>query len=129
MLDQLKKLNSNVEVISNCFKNDELIKLYKKTKILVNIHQTDHHHTLESLRVLPALSHGVLIVSENVPLKETIPYHEYIIWSNYESLAETVKNVEDNYEHYFNQIFNKNLYDVLDKISNDNKTKLLNLFI
>jgi len=129
MLNELKKSNSNVEVVSNCFKNDDLLKLYEKTKILVNIHQTDHHHTLEGLRVLPALSQGVLIVSENVPLKDSIPYHEYIIWSNYENLAETVKNVEDNYEEYFNQVFNKNLYNVLGKLSNDNKTKLLNLFI
>jgi hypothetical protein len=129
MLNQLKNTNTNFEVVSNCFDNDELIRLYEKTKILVNIHQTDHHHTLEGLRVLPALSQGVLIVSENVPLKETIPYHEYIIWSDYENLTETVKNVEDNYEYYFNKVFNTNLHNILDKISNDNKEKLLNLFI
>jgi hypothetical protein len=129
ILNQLKTENIVIEEVSNCFDNFCLKNLYNKTKIMVNIHQTDHHHTLEELRILPALSQGVIIVSENVPLKETIPYSEYIIWSDYGNLAKTTKIVEENYEYYFKKIFNKKLQKILDNVLNDNKTKLLNLFI
>jgi hypothetical protein len=93
--------------VNNCYSSKELIGQYDKTKILVNVHQTDHHHTFEELRVLPALQRGVIVVSESVPLKTAIPYNEYIVWSSYEDLAKTIKDVQDNYDAYHKKIFNR----------------------
>lgn len=126
MFNELKN-NNKIRIVSDCFTNNCLINLYNKTKIIVNIHQTDHHHTFEELRTLPALSQGVIIISEEVPLKESIPYHEYIIWSKYEDLPETFKNVNDNYEFFFKKIFNQKLMTLLDTIKNENKTKFFKL--
>jgi len=129
MFNQLKKSNDRIRIVSDCFTNNCLTNLYDKTKIIVNIHQTDHHHTFEGLRILPALSQGVIIISEEVPLKESIPYYEYIIWSKYEDLPETLKNVNDNYEYFFKNIFNQTLINLLDTIKSENKSKFLKLLI
>jgi hypothetical protein len=128
LFNKLRQVNNNIKIISDCFDGDCLTDQYRKTRIMINIHQTDHHHTFEELRVLPALSQGVVIISENVPLKELIPYNEFIIWSDYKNLTETLKNVEENYDYYYNKLFNKKLTNLLNDLSNDNKLKFLNLF-
>ena len=89
-------------------------------RILVNVHQTDHHHTFEELRVLPALCNGVLIISEEVPLKEEIPYSESIIWSSYDRLPETIEKVKENYDYYYKKIFTEKLHSDLVKLQEDN---------
>jgi hypothetical protein len=95
--------------------------VYKNSKVLVNVHQTDHHHTFEELRVLPALLNGVIVVSEDVPLKEKIPYSDYIVWASYDNIAQTVKDVSNNYEYYFNKIFtNSKLMECIKKMQDLN---------
>jgi len=114
ILNYLKQLSVEHTSISNCYTNDCLYDIYKRAKILINVHQTDYHHTFEELRVLPALLNGVIVVSEDVPLKEKIPYGEYIVWSKYDNIAQTVKDVADNYEYYFNKIFtNSKLKEII----------------
>jgi hypothetical protein len=91
--------------INNCFEPNKLEDILKQTKIIINIHQTPHHHTLEELRVLPALECGVIVISEKSPLIETVPYHDLIIWSSYDEIIEKVKEVINNYEFLHNKIF------------------------
>lgn len=79
--------------------------LYARTRILVNIRQTDHHDTLEELRVLPALRSGVIIISELAPYKELSRYSEFIIWGALDELPEIICHVRDNYEATWNSIF------------------------
>ena len=79
--------------------------LYARTRILVNIRQTDHHDTLEELRVLPALRSGVIVISEIAPYKELTRYSEFIIWGTLDELPEIIRNVQDNYEATWNSIF------------------------
>jgi hypothetical protein len=93
--------------MTNCYDCDDLQKLYKNTRILINIHQTDHHHSFEELRVLPALQCGVIVVSEWSPLYEKVPYNDYVIWANFENLIPTVLHVIENYDHYYHSIFGK----------------------
>jgi len=81
---------------------------YKKSKVLINLHQTDFHHTVEELRILPALLNGLIVISEDSPLKETIPYHEYVIWTTYDKLVETANEVLENYNFYYEKIHGKN---------------------
>jgi len=124
-LTQMSKLGIDNTTVGDCFSNECLLDLYNKTKIMVNVHQTDHHHTFEELRVLPALLNGVIIVSEDVPLKEKIPYNQYIIWANYDDIPSKTKEVIDNYDFYYDKIFNDpKLLDIL----NDMKYKNKNLF-
>jgi hypothetical protein len=96
----LNELGSNHINRNNCFEKDELIKLYSSTKVLINIHQTDFHHTAEELRILPALACGVIVIAEDSPLKETIPYHESVIWVPYNEIVSKTKEVLENYEVY-----------------------------
>ena len=104
-LDRARKAGLPLKNVRGLFGKNKLKQLYKRTKILVNIHQTDHHDTFEELRILPALLCGVIIVSEDVPLKEHIPYNKFIIWSSHENMMDTVKSVYDNYEYYYKKIF------------------------
>ena len=91
--------------ICDCFESEKLKELYKNTKILINVHQTEHHDTLEELRILPALLCGVIVISEYSPLYKEVPYYDYIVWSSYENMIPTVKDVLNNYESYYNKIF------------------------
>ena len=110
--------------VNGCFTSSDIMSRYETTKILVNVHQTDHHHTLEELRVLPALSRGVIVISEDVPLKEHIPYGEHIVWSDYDSLCDTIIDVQNNYEEYYKKIFNNGLTTLLSSLEVSNNRNL-----
>ena len=79
--------------------------VYDASAILLNIHQTPHHHTLEEMRILPALMRGVVVISEIVPLAETVPYSSFIVWSSINDLPATITDVLTNYETYFDRFF------------------------
>jgi len=111
--------NFNYKNVNNCFDKKDLKNIYQNTKILINIHQTDHHHTFEELRVLPALLNGIIIISEDSPLKEMVPYNKYIIWTDYDNIIEKTKDILDNYDKYYNDIFNENF-----KIEDSNQDRL-----
>ena len=96
------------------------IDIYNRTKVLVNVHQTDYHHTFEEFRVLPILQSGVIVISEDSPLKEYIPYNEHIIWCSYSDIEYVTKEVMNNYEHYHNIIFNDKLSDIISRMKDDN---------
>jgi hypothetical protein len=123
IVDEFKNLwtkEINYHNVHNCFSKHELQELYLKTKVLVNIHQTDHHHTLEELRVLPALQCGVLVICEKCPINSNryfnVVYDDYIIWAEYGDIVQKTVEVLDNYEKYFHDIFltpkQVNLYEL-----------------
>jgi len=91
--------------INSCFTKQRIQELYLKTKILINIHQTDHHHTFEELRVLPALLNGTLVISEISPLSELVPYTKCVIWTTYDKMVSTVKDILARYDEVHKQIF------------------------
>jgi hypothetical protein len=91
--------------IQNCFEKEQIRQLYVDTKILLNIRQTPHHDTLEELRILPALLNGVIILSEDAPLRNAVPYSEFIIFVSPEAMAGKIRYVLENYEHVWNGIF------------------------
>jgi hypothetical protein len=104
-LDHASTSGLRVRNVSGVYDGALLQKLYRDTRILVNVHQTDHHHTFEELRVLPALLCGVVVVSETVPLREEIPYHDFIVWCDYDQIIDTVRAVRDDYESYRRKMF------------------------
>lgn len=88
----------------NLSQAEDLMRVFSTAKIVLNIHQTDYHHTAEEFRLLPALLCGAVVVSEDVPLRETIPYQRYIIWTNLTSFPNTLKDITNNYQAYYDRI-------------------------
>lgn len=102
-LENLFALNVKHKNINNVF--DGLEDLYQNIKILINIRQTDHHDTLEELRILPALRCGVIVVSERAPLVEKTRYSKYIIWSELDEIPAVVADIQNNYAFWHKKIF------------------------
>jgi len=126
ILADMVKLNIPNKTIESCFSSQCILDLYDSCRILVNVHQTDHHHTFEELRVLPALLNGVIIISEDVPLKETIKYSDYIIWVNYDEIANKTLEVMNNYDYYYNKIFGDGVLSLILTNLKDNNIKTIN---
>jgi hypothetical protein len=124
LLENIKNKNMEHTNINNCFEKKQLKALYRNTKIIINIHQTDHHHTFEELRVLPALLNGVIVIAENSPLYESIPYYKHVIWSSYDNILDKVIEVENNYEDYYKKIFNEEFLSIVKKLEIDNYNNL-----
>ena len=124
LLHKLKDNQINHTNINNCFEKNKLQDILKRTKILVNVHQTPHHHTFEELRVLPALECGVIVISEKSPLNELIPYNDLIIWVNYDDIVNKLKEVLDNYEDYHEKIFSIEHRNILNNLSGQNHDTL-----
>ncbi len=85
----------------------DLRDLYSSAKVMVNAHQEWFRHSIEEFRVLPALSRGCIVISEDVPLRHCIPYHEYIVWAAFEDLADVTSEVMQHYDDYFEKIHGK----------------------
>lgn len=94
---------------------------YARHGVLLNLNQTNHHHTLAELRVLPALLQGTIVVSEPAAVLEHVVYSDMIIFSQPEDLALTLKKVERNHGSLWKSIFlsskNKNLRADLQRIN------------
>ena len=124
MNDVLTKNGFQFLNVNNCFIKNDLQHLYKNTKILINIHQTEHHHTFEELRVLPALQCGVIVISENSPLSELVPYNDYIIWTSYDKILEKTIEIINNYDYFHDLIFVKDKNKKLDQFNDVNYNTL-----
>ncbi len=125
LIDSLREAKLEHANVTNCFSHQEIFNLYSDAKILINIHQTQHHHTFEELRVLPALLCGCIVISEDVPLKEYIAYSKFIIWCNYDSIISKAKEVSENYERYFNSIFiESDLSQVINEMAEKNLSNI-----
>jgi hypothetical protein len=120
-LEKLRAHKILFENINHRFKN--LDEVYLKTKILINIRQTDHHDTLEELRILAALRCGVIVISENAPLKEYCRYSKFILWGNIEDLPMMIQDVQKNHLQYHQNIFNASFYTRMQRLENSNKSR------
>lgn len=120
LLNKIKNENIHHINVHNCFEKTELNNILKRTKILINIHQTDHHDTFEELRVLPALESGVIVISEKSPLNHLIPYNDLIIWETYDNIIDKLKEVINNYDMYHEKIFSTENKCLLNTIKNKN---------
>jgi len=119
-----KKKHNNID---GSFDKIYLRENLDKFKILLNIHQIEEHRSFEELRVLPALSTGILVISENVPFEESIPYSKHIIWTPYEKIEETLDNVLNNYEYYRTEKLTE-LSNTLQEIKETSYNKILKFF-
>jgi len=128
-LENISEKNIDCVNYQNIYTKEDLMNFYSDVKIMVNIHQTPHHDTFEELRVLGALINGIIIISEDVPLKEEIPYFEYIIWCTYDTVYDTIKDVQQNYESYWAKIFSDGkLKDILLEMEQNNFNNIKKYF-
>ena len=121
-LESLSELNIPSENVNNVFEHLHLV--YEDTKILINIHQTDEHHTLEELRVLPALRCGVIVVSEDSPLKEYSRIRDFVIWGTMEQLPRLIQDVQEHYEHYHRQLFTPHFFRRMERLEKSNRLRM-----
>lgn len=105
-LESLVECNPQAFNVNGHF--DGIRSVYRRTKILLNIRQTDHHDTLEELRVLPALLSGVVVISEDVPLRDEIPYKDFILWAPLSELPILAQRVRADYINIRESIFGGN---------------------
>jgi hypothetical protein len=103
LIDRLKAF-SGYRNVQGVYDLPGLQALYRSAKIIVNPHQTWHHHSIEEFRVLPALSQGCIVISEDVPLREHIPYHDFVIWCRYEDIPGVVEDTLRDYDRTFDKI-------------------------
>jgi hypothetical protein len=127
LIDRFLSAKLNHINVNNCFDKTQLQQLYLNTKIIINIRQSEYCHTFEELRVLPALLSGVIVISEQCPLTNLIPYNELIIWSSYDDIIETCIKVMNNYEKYYNDIFNNKNKEILCSLHQNNIKKMTNM--
>ena len=120
-LKDLDAANVNYKNMNHVFSN--LDKLYFDTKILINIHQTDHHDTLEELRILPALRCGVIVISEESPLKKYSRYSDFIIWGKLEELPKIILDVQENYAKYHQKLFNRIFFTRMKRLEKSNQIR------
>jgi hypothetical protein len=105
IIQDLEKKGIHVKNHNQITSRDRMKELYDASAIMLNIHQTPYRHTLEELRILPALMRGVIVISEIVPLMEIVPYSSFIVWSSIDDLPTTITDVTTNYETYFDRFF------------------------
>ena len=129
ILERFKTARIAVQNIVDKFSTEDVKSLYSNSKILVNIHQTPYHDTFEELRVLPALLCGCIVISENVPLKEHIPYHNHIIWADYEDIVDVTKDVSENYDYYVEKIFDAHLEETINNLTIQNKNNIRQMLL
>jgi hypothetical protein len=80
-------------------------RLYRKIKILINIHQTDQHCTAEELRIIPAAISGVIVLAELSPLLNSSYTKNFAIWGQLDDLAQKADHILKDYENFRGQHF------------------------
>ena len=114
-----------VRNVRGIWREASLERLYRRTAILVNVHQTEHHHTFEELRVLPALAKGVIVLSEDVPLRSCVPYHAYILWADLADLPQRIAEVQADYASWHRRLFGDgSLRVLLDELRISNQLQI-----
>lgn len=123
-LDDARRASLPLRNVRGVFDAGALRRLYDRTRVLVNVHQTDEHHTFEELRVLPALLRGVIVISEDVPLREQIPYHGAIVWCPYEAIVDTLRDVLARVDEYRAELLRDPLPRLLEAMERDNRANV-----
>jgi len=122
LLQKARREGVPLRNVRGVYDGEALRALYQNTKLLINVHQTDHHHTFEELRVLPALLCGVIVVSETVPLRQQIPYQRFIVWADYGELVATTRQILADYDDHWRRIFcDPSLIETLEQMRQRNE--------
>ena len=86
-----------------------------RCKILVNIHHDKNFLINEQMRINRCIFNKVIVISENGINNDLLYLKKYIIFEKYENLLDKVSEVLENYEYYYNKIFNNFNIDDINK--------------
>jgi hypothetical protein len=106
----LNKINSkfNIYLIDNIF-GETRDNLFKRTKIYINIHSSENHKTMELIRIINLLKKKVIVLSQNTIFPDLLKVSKsIIIFHNIEQLEYLLNDILNNYNSYYDYIFNQN---------------------
>ena len=105
--DFVKQYLKNINYINfnNNWKDDR-INLLKKSKILINIHAGINYKICEIIRIYEALCYNVIVISQNCFNHDVIKFSDKIIFCNDEDIESKCIEVLNNYDYYYDKIFN-----------------------
>lgn len=106
IIDEMKKQGIKINIITNLFdlQRDEIL---MRHKILINIHNSDNYKIYENIRCDRCVFNKIIVISENSFCSKINNLKKFIIFRNYDKLAKITKKILDNYNYYYNLIFNK----------------------
>ncbi len=130
IINELQKNKINVDIIYDFGeKRDKKLFCYK---ILLNIHCKDNYKIYESIRCDRCIFNKMIVITEKSLLDSENILKDKMIVCDYNNIVDTVIEVLNNYEHYYNKLFND--YDkfmdqhqnTIKKIYEENLKKLEN---
>ena len=95
---------SGIEV-TNIRNFDDYSAAFEDSAVLVNLAQKSYLQTPEELRILPALLQGLLVITEDNPFLDQLPYRDFVISALVPDLPKTIMEVTDNYRRVWERTF------------------------
>jgi len=97
-----------IKYLDDIFGN-ERDEIFKKSKYYINIHCSSNHKTMELIRIINLLKKKVIVISQNSILKDLLFIKDNIItFENIENLNFLLNDILNNYQLYYNKIFENN---------------------
>jgi len=97
-LDFMDSRGIQVTNVNSMTSPQKMADVYDQYHIILNVRQTDIDHTIEELRILPAIERGLIVISESAPLIEMLPYYHNVLWCDtWEAFPDMISMVIDNY--------------------------------
>ena len=110
---------------------EERRKILAATKIMINIHTGPNFRIGELFRVNEAISHKVIVISQNCYRNELLTLSDYIIFCKDDEMENKCREVLDNYDEYYNKFFEgenlSRLENIIMGIKKNNETTIHNL--
>ena len=102
IIDNLKEKNIIVDLLSGWKKErDEKLFTYK---ILLNIGYSDKHKIFESLRCDRCIFNKMIVISEKKEDYENYYFKDYMIFEDYDKIADKTIEVLNNYDMYYKKL-------------------------
>jgi hypothetical protein len=78
-----------------------------KSKLLINIHhQEKEYNILEEIRITRCILNKIIIISEPSVHSGKYPLNTFIIYEKYDNIIKKTKDILENYDFYYNKIYN-----------------------
>jgi len=102
ILNAIKSKGIDINLISG-WKKERDIELFSH-KIIINLGYTDKHNIFESIRCDRCLFNKMIIISEKKEDFETYYFRKYIIFEDYDKIADKAIEVLNNYDMYYKKL-------------------------
>lgn len=109
IVNQTKRITNNYIIINKW--NDERDRLASKCKIIINLRNCDIiKDNRESLRIDRLINNKVIVVSEDIIYNKSQYTDKFIIYVKYDDIINKAKDILDNYDKYYSDIYSN--YDI-----------------